>query len=103
MQKLTEETFDYKKLDDIIHSKIRLGIISVLVKTEVVDFVSLKKVLKTSDGNLSTHLKKLEDAKYIKVSKSFVDNKPKTTYQITKQGFNAFKNYVNQLQKVIEI
>lgn len=94
--------FDYQNLDDLIHSRIRLAIISVLVAVEEADFNFLKEKVNATDGNLSVHLKKLEDAKYISVKKEFVDRKPKTVYSLTKIGIKAFELYVAQLEKLIK-
>ncbi len=94
--------FDYQNLDDLIHSRIRLAIISVLVAVEESDFNFLKEKVNATDGNLSVHLKKLEDAKYISVKKEFVDRKPKTVYSLTKTGIKAFELYVAQLEKLIK-
>ena len=94
--------FDYQNLDDLIHSRIRLAIISVLVAVEEADFNFLKEKVNATDGNLSVHLKKLEDANYISVKKEFVDRKPKTAYSLTKIGIKAFELYVAQLEKLIK-
>jgi DNA-binding MarR family transcriptional regulator len=95
------KTFDYKLLDDIIHSKIRLGIMSSLVALPESDFNHLKNLLEVTDGNLSVHLKKLEDSEYISSVKSFVGRKPLTTYKITAKGRRAFKSYIEQIEKLV--
>jgi len=92
--------FDYNKLDEVIHARIRLGIMAALVSTLSMDFGRLKKQLETTDGNLSVHLKKLEDAGYIHVKKSFVDNKPCSTYSVTGEGREAFGKYVEQISRL---
>ncbi len=94
--------FDYQNLDDIIHSRIRLAILSVLISVEEAEFNFLKEKVNATDGNLSVHLKKLEEAKYISVKKEFVDRKPKTVYSLTKTGIKAFEVYVAQLEKLIK-
>jgi len=94
--------FDYQNLDDIIHSRIRLAIISVLITVEEAEFNFLKEKVNATDGNLSVHLKKLEEANYISVKKEFVDRKPKTVYSLTKTGVKAFELYVAQLEKLIK-
>lgn len=96
------KNFDYKQLDDIIHSKIRLGIMCSLISGDEVEFVYLKKTLGATDGNLSVHLKKLEDAEYVLSTKSFVDRKPQTTYKLTAKGRKAFKAYLEQMEKLVE-
>ena len=94
--------FDYKQIDDLIHSRIRLAIISVLVTGEVADFNYIKKKVNATDGNLSVHIKKLEEAKYISVSKTFMERKPHTSYKLTKKGSQAFEAYVNKLEELIK-
>lgn len=94
--------FDYQNLDDIIHSRIRLAIMSVLITVEEAEFNFLKEKVNTTDGNLSVHLKKLEEANYISVKKEFIDRKPKTVYSLTKTGIKAFELYVAQLEKLIK-
>ncbi|MFA6978233.1 MAG: transcriptional regulator [Ignavibacteriaceae bacterium] len=94
--------FDYQNLDDIIHSRIRLAIMSVLITLEEAEFNFLKEKVNATDGNLSVHLKKLEEANYISVKKEFIDRKPKTVYSLTKTGIKAFELYVAQLEKLIK-
>ena len=93
--------FDYQQLDDIIHSRIRLAIMSILVGIDQADFIFLKKQVNTTDGNLSVHLRKLEDAGYITMTKTFVNRKPISYYQITSKGRKAFKLYVARLEKLL--
>ena len=89
------------KLDKVIHQKARLGIMSILIAMEEAEFNYLKERLKLSDGNLSSHLSILEKDKYIKVRKKFVKKKPKTLYQLTEKGRQAFLEYMNDLEKII--
>ena len=89
------------ELDDIIHSKIRLGVMSILMTAESAQFTYLKEVLEATEGNLSVHLKKLEDAGYIKVEKKFVRRKPQTLLKITSKGRKAFEKYLEVLEKII--
>ena len=98
---MPESEFDYKQLDDIIHSRIRLAIISVLISVEEADFNFIKQNVNATDGNLSVHLKKIETAEYISVEKLFVDRKPLTKYKLTKKGKEAFKKYVERLEKML--
>ena len=93
--------FEYSKLDEVIHARIRLGIMAALVSTISMDFGQLKKQLETTDGNLSVHLKKLEDAGYIHVKKTFVDNKPCSTFTVSARGKAAFTDYVDQISKLV--
>jgi DNA-binding MarR family transcriptional regulator len=92
---------NFAELDDIIHSKIRLGVMSVLMTADSAQFTYLKEVLKTTDGNLSVHLRKLEDAGYIRVEKKFVRRKPQTLCRITSKGRKAFERYVEVLERII--
>lgn len=94
--------FDYQQLDEIIHSRIRLAIISVLVSLEEADFSFIKEKVKTTDGNLSVHLKKLESVEYISVRKEFVERKPVSTYKLTKKGTEAFEAYIHRLESLIK-
>jgi DNA-binding MarR family transcriptional regulator len=93
--------FDYLQLDDIIHSRIRLAVMALLVSVEQAEFTFLKERVNTTDGNLSIHLKKLEEAGYVGVHKSFVDKKPLSTYRLTAKGRKAFELYVERLEKMI--
>ena len=93
--------YDYRAIDDFIHSRVRLTIMSFLAASRSAEFTELKSQLKVSDGNLSTHLKKLEDASYIKVSKKFIGKKPQTVIAITETGDEAFKTYVESLAGII--
>ena len=94
--------FDYQQLDDIIHSRIRLAVMSLLITVEEAEFNFLKENVNATDGNLSVHLKKLEDANYISVKKEFVNRKPRTMYALTKNGRKAFEAYLEQLEKMIK-
>jgi len=93
--------YNYKNIDDIIHSRIRLAIMAVLINVENAEFVFLKKQVNTTDGNLSIHLKKLEDAGYVSVEKKFENRKPVSIYQITEKGKRAFEEYIKKLEKFI--
>jgi len=94
--------YDYQQIDDIIHSRIRLAIMAVLVAVDEVEFIYLREKVKATDGNLSVHLKKLEDAKYISVKKSFAGRKPITHYKLTAAGRRAFEAYIDNLEKLIK-
>lgn len=93
--------FDYKQIDEIIHSRIRLAIMSVLVAVGNAEFTFLKAKVKATDGNLSVHLKKLEDAHYIAVKKEFINRKPVSTYSLTPKGKKAFTVYVETLEHLV--
>lgn len=94
--------FDYKQLDEIIHSRIRLAIMAVLISVEEAEFNFLKEQVNTTDGNLSVHLKKLEESVYISVKKEFIDRKPLSVYKLTETGKKAFEIYVERLEKLIK-
>lgn len=88
-------------LDDTIHQKARLGIMSTLLALGEADFKLLKETLALSDGNLSTHLALLEERGYVDVHKEFVRRKPHTTYKPTDMGRTAFHNYLLALERII--
>ena len=98
----SKEPFDYRELDDLIHSRPRLGIMSVLVAVGEVDFRFLKERLKMTDGNLGTHLRKLEEAGYIAVKKEFVNRRPRTSYVLTEKGRRAFETYLERLEEFLQ-
>lgn len=91
------------ELDRVIHQPIRTKIIACLANAESCDYTTLKKTLNLSDGHMSTHMKELLEAGYVEMEKAFVDNKPKTTYKITKEGKRKFSEYVATLKSVIEL
>jgi DNA-binding MarR family transcriptional regulator len=88
-------------LDRLIHERIRLGILSALAATDALSFNDLKKLLETTDGNLSVHARKLEEANYITCSKSFENRVPKTEYSITPAGRRAFERYLDHMEALI--
>lgn len=88
-------------LDDVIHQKVRLGVMSSLMASGEADFNFLKAALGVSDGNLSTHLTVLEESGYISVRKEFVGKKPRTTYTPTPSGRRAFEAYVAALEALV--
>ena len=94
--------FDYQQLDDIIHSRIRLAILAVLISIEEVEFTFLKEKVNATDGNLSIHLKKLEEAGYISVKKEFINRKPVSRYKLSAKGRKAFQAYVERLEQLIK-
>lgn len=96
------KNFDYQQIDDIIHSRIRLAIMAVLTSVDSAEFIYLRKKVGATDGNLSVHLKKLEEAKYISVKKSFADRKPVSHYKLTNAGRSAFMAYIDSLEQLIK-
>lgn len=91
----------YNDLDPLLHSQLRLAIISMLVSSEKVDFSHIRDETKAAAGNISIQIKKLQEAGYIKVEKTFKNNYPKTLVSITGKGVKAFEAYVNALKKYI--
>jgi DNA-binding HxlR family transcriptional regulator len=89
-------------LDRLIHERLRLGIISALAANESLTFSDLKNLLNTTDGNLSVHARKLEDAGYISVSKYFEGRLPKTEYKLTVAGRSALQNYLSHMETLIK-
>lgn len=90
-------------LDETLHAKARLGIMTLLVAAGDADFSSLKQRLGLTDGNLGAHIRVLEEAGYVGVQKRFVGRKPKTTCRVTPKGRRAFQSYIAQLESVIRM
>ncbi|MGC2108783.1 MAG: transcriptional regulator [Candidatus Korobacteraceae bacterium] len=88
-------------LDPIIHERVRLAIIGALAVNEVLSFNDLKKLLEITDGNLSVHARKLEDAGYVRCTKSFVGRQPRTEFKLTAAGRRALEGYLEQMEAVI--
>ena len=88
-------------LDAVIHERVRLAIVSALAVNEVLSFNDLKKLLEITDGNLSVHARKLEDAGYVKCTKSFVGRQPRTEFKLTSAGRRALEGYLAQMELVI--
>ncbi len=89
-------------LNKTFDSRVRLGIMSLLMVNEWVDFATIKKELDLTDGNLSTHILAIEKEKYITVKKQFINKKPNTSYTITKAGEKAFKAHIAALEAIIK-
>jgi DNA-binding HxlR family transcriptional regulator len=89
-------------LDRLIHERMRLGIVSSLAANRSLTFNELKKLLKTTDGNLSVHARKLEDASYIACTKTFQGRMPKTEYRLTEAGRRALEKYLNHMEALIQ-
>ena len=91
----------FKDLDPILHSQLRLSIVSILMTVEKADFTFIKETTKAAAGNISIQIKKLQDAGYVKIEKTFKNNYPNTTVSITNKGIKAFEDYVKNLKKYI--
>jgi DNA-binding MarR family transcriptional regulator len=99
-----EQELEFRQLADIdplVHSPARLMVLTYLYVVDSIDFVYLKRITGLSWGNLSTHLTKLADARYVKIEKTFQDKKPNTMIELTKEGRQAFRDYKNDLQEVL--
>jgi DNA-binding HxlR family transcriptional regulator len=92
---------DPTELERLIHERLRLGIVSALAVNERMTFNELKSALKTTDGNLSVHARKLEEAKYVACEKYFDGRTPKTEYRLTNAGRNALERYLNHMEAII--
>jgi DNA-binding transcriptional ArsR family regulator len=90
------------ELDRIIHERMRLGIVSALAAEDALTFNELKTLLRTTDGNLSVHARKLEDAGYIACTKTFEGRMPRSAFRLTAPGRRAFERYLSHLEAVIE-
>jgi DNA-binding HxlR family transcriptional regulator len=91
------------ELDRLIHERIRLGIVSALATNDSLSFNDLKRVLKTTDGNLSVHARKLEEAQYISCVKFFEGRVPRTEYRLTASGRRALAEYLDQMEEWIRV
>ena len=93
---------DYHEIDDVIHSRIRTAIMAVLVSVDEADFTFIRDKINATDGNLSVHLRKLEENNYVSVKKEFINRKPVSRYQITSTGRAAFEDYIKKLESIIK-
>jgi DNA-binding HxlR family transcriptional regulator len=93
-----ERAPELPELNRLIHERLRLGIVSALATNESLSFNDLKRLLKTSDGNLSVHARRLEDADYISCTKFFEGRIPRTEYRLTPAGRRAFEEYLDQME-----
>lgn len=93
----------YKDLDPLLHSQLRLTIVSLLMTSDEIDFNQIKDTTNATSGNISVQIKKLQDAGYIEVTKSFKNNYQNTSLKITNKGIQAFEVYVEHLKQYIKI
>jgi DNA-binding MarR family transcriptional regulator len=96
------DEFDIETIDEVIHGRVRLGIMAYLSGAGSADFNGLKARLQATDGNLSAHLRKLEGAGYVTIDKSFVDRKPLTRVSLTDVGRKAFTQYLDAMGRLVE-
>ena len=102
-EKATPRTPELPELDRLIHERMRLGIVSALATNDSLSFNDLKRVLKTTDGNLSVHARKLEEAQYISCVKFFEGRVPRTEYRLTATGRRALAEYLDQMEQWIRL
>jgi DNA-binding MarR family transcriptional regulator len=93
-----ESPFDHNAIDDVIHGRIRLGVVAYLSAVDCALFSELRDKVGATDGNLSAHLRKLEDAGYVAVDKSFVNRKPRTRLSLTQAGRKAWAAWLSQME-----
>jgi DNA-binding MarR family transcriptional regulator len=93
--------YDHTEIDDVIHGRLRLGVMAYLSTVSPASFVELKVKVNATDGNLSTHLSKLEEAGYVRIEKKFEGKKPLTLVHLSKQGRDAWIGYLNRIQALI--
>ena len=92
----------FLQLDRVIHEKGRLAIMSMLAASPELSFTEMRDTLKMTDGNLTTHIRTLQEAGYVSITKSFQNNRPLTTCSLTVGGKKAFTNYINLLEEIIQ-
>lgn len=90
------------ELDRLIHERIRLAIVSALAVNDSLSFTELKEMLRTTDGNLSVHARKLEEAEYVECRKTFIGRVPRTDYRLTTTGRKAFERYLDHMEALID-
>jgi DNA-binding HxlR family transcriptional regulator len=95
------DDFDIGRIDEVIHGRVRLGVMAVLSGVDSADFNTLKARLQTTDGNLSVHLRKLEEAGFVQISKRFEGRKPLTEAAMTPAGRRAFLAYLDAMQGLL--
>jgi DNA-binding MarR family transcriptional regulator len=96
-----QASFDIGGIDEVIHGRIRLGIMAYLANADVAEFNELKAALEATQGNLSVHLRKLEDAGYVAIEKSFMARKPLTRVRLTPSGRRAFAAYLEAMGRLL--
>ena len=93
--------FDHAAIDEVLHSRVRLAIVAFLAGAKSADFAAVRDATKTTDGNASIHLRKLENAGYVAMQKRFVARKPQTLYSLTERGRQALLDYVAHLEAML--
>ncbi len=100
---MPEFGFDIEKIDEVVHGRVRLGIMAFLWSAEIADFNTIRDEIGTTDGNLSVHLRKLEDVGYVKMDKTFVDRRPLTRIKLTKSGRVALTKYLDEMTLLAQL
>jgi len=93
--------YDHASIDEILHSRVRLAIVAFLAGAKTAEFAAVRNAIRTTDGNASVHLRKLEDSGYVAVQKHFVARRPQTLYTLTPQGRRALLDYVAHLETLL--
>ena len=99
----SDSEFDYREIDDVIHGRVRLAIMAFLSGAGSADFTDLRHRVGVTDGNLSVHIRKLEDAGYLKVEKKFAERRPQTICHLSKKGREAWIAYIARMQEIMNI
>ena len=97
---MADNPFDHKGLDDVIHGRIRLGAVAYLASVESASFTELRDQVGATDGNLSAHVAKLEEAGYVEIAKSFVGRKPRTRLTLTPRGRQAWAQWLDRIERL---
>jgi DNA-binding MarR family transcriptional regulator len=95
-----DDPFDHNQIDELIHGRIRLGAVAYLASLDSALFTELRDAVGATDGNLSAHIRKLEDAGYVSVTKSFVGRKPQTRVALSHRGRQAWNTWLDRIQKL---
>ena len=98
---MAEPPLDYRRIDDLIHGRVRLAIMAYLSGAEAADFATLREKTGVTDGNLSTHLSKLEQAGYVRLDKQFRDKRPLTTVHLSEAGRDAWIEYLDRMRGLL--
>jgi DNA-binding transcriptional ArsR family regulator len=99
---MMEEDFDYRKIDPVLHSRIRLAIVALLMGSEEAEFSYIRDKVGATDGNMSTHMRQLEQANYVSFQKIFQGRKPLTLYALTDLGRERFSEYLRMLGSIVQ-
>ena len=96
-----DNPFDHGEIDDVIHGRLRLGVMAYLASVESALFTELRDKVNATDGNLSTHLRKLEEAGYVEIRKAFENRKPQTTVVLTREGRTAWISWIDRMRAIM--